>query len=142
MRDPILPPVLALALWSLVVLAWLAATRARALRGVRIDLSRNFGGRGQDLERAVPPRVAWPAHNYTHLHEQPTVFYAVALATAMLGAGDGWGARLAWAYALLRIVHSVWQIRVNRVDVRALLFFASTAALIALTVRALLIAVR
>ena len=65
------------------------------------------------LEGLIPREVQWKAHNYNHLHEAPTVFYAVALALAVLGQGDGLNAKIAWAYVGLRIVHSIWQSTVN-----------------------------
>jgi hypothetical protein len=87
----------------------------------------------------LPPHVRWKADNYNHLMEQPTVFYAVALALALLGHGDGWAARLAWAYVALRVVHSLVQALWNRIEVRFSLFTLSTFALIgmiAIAVRA------
>lgn len=44
---------------------------------------------------------------------------------------------LAWLYALLRIVHSVWQSTVNRLPLRTSLFWLSTLCLIVLALRAL-----
>ena len=29
--------------------------------------------------------MQWKAHNYNHLHEQPTLFYAVAVVLAIVG---------------------------------------------------------
>ncbi len=33
----------------------------------------------KSLDRVLPPEVQWKAHNYNHLHEAPTVFYAIAI---------------------------------------------------------------
>jgi len=68
--------------------------------------------------------------------EQPTVFYAVALSLAVLGEGSGTNATLAWAYFGSRVVHSVFQSTVNKIEVRFALFFLSSLILIALTVNA------
>ena len=43
------------------------------------------GGTGKDLDGKLPEKIQWIAHNYNHLHEAPTVFYAVALALALIG---------------------------------------------------------
>jgi len=68
--------------------------------------------------------------------EQPTLFYAVSVIIALLGAAAG-DVLAAWIYVALRILHSVWQATVNVVPVRFVLFQLATVALIWLTVRAL-----
>ena len=47
--------------------------------------------------------------------EQPRLFYAVALTLALLDAGAGFNAALAWLYVALRIAHSLVQATVNAV---------------------------
>ena len=69
--------------------------------------------------------------------EQPTVFYAIALSLAMLGQGDGINLTLAWTYVGIRVVHSLLQALVNKIEVRFVLFFLSSLALIGLTINAL-----
>lgn len=128
--------VIALTLWSLVVLGWLFVRRFSAMRIKGVSLKGRRGGRGQDLEGVLPPGPTWVSHNYTHLMEQPTLFYAVALALAVMGAGGGWSAGLAWSYVALRIVHSLVQGTSNIIAVRASLFMASSLILAALTLRA------
>ena len=94
------------------------------------------GWTGAKLEGLLDPKIQWKAHNYNHLHEAPTVFYAVALVLAIIGQGDGLNATIAWIYVFLRIVHSIWQATVNRVMVRFALFSLSSLALIALILHA------
>jgi hypothetical protein len=84
----------------------------------------------------MPPKVNWKSHNYTHLMEQPTLFYAVVAVLALAGAGDGVNVTLAWAYVGIRVVHSFWQALVNIVPVRAALFTLSTLCLLALSINA------
>jgi len=86
----------------------------------------------------LDPKVMWKAHNYNHLMEQPTVFYAIAFVLALTGWGDGLNAQLAWGYVIIRILHSLWQATVNTIPVRFLLFISSSLCLIALTVHALM----
>jgi hypothetical protein len=83
-------------------------------------------------------KASWVADNYNHLHEAPTVFYAVALTLAMVEQGDGLNLTLAWAYVVLRVLHSIVQISSNRVIVRFGLFVFSTLVLIALVLHAAL----
>jgi hypothetical protein len=67
--------------------------------------------------------------------EQPTIFYAAVFIIALMG-GNETDMLFAWIYAVLRILHSLWQATVNRVPVRFGLFLLSTIALIYLAYRA------
>lgn len=136
MHSQILAPVVALVAWSLLVLLWVVVTRMPALKAAGIDLSKARGGRPGGLDGVLPDATQWKAHNYIHLMEQPTLFYAVCLALALLGAGDGLNATLAWAYVALRVAHSLVQGTNNIIRYRFMLFALSTLALIALTARA------
>lgn len=139
MPGTVLTSAAVLVLWSLVMLFWLAGSRLPQARKMGIDISKAVGGRGSDLDPAMPPQVAWKSHNYAHLMEQPTIFYATVAILAIAGAGaDGLNVALAWGYVLIRIIHSVWQSTVNKVQTRFLLFLASTLCLLVLAVRALL----
>jgi hypothetical protein len=112
------------------------ATRIPAMQRAKIDAAKMVGGTGKSLDEVLPPDVQWKAHNYNHLMEQPTVFYAVALALAIGGMGGGLNAQLAWAYVALRILHSLIQATVNRVMWRFGIFALASLALIALCIHA------
>lgn len=129
MPMPILAPAAILVAWSVVMLLWALAVRMPALKNAKIPKNRTVGGRGSDLDGILPRETQWKAHNYNHLMEQPTIFYAVVLILAVIGHGTGFNATLAWAYAGLRIVHSIWQATVNTIPVRFGLFSLSTIAL-------------
>jgi hypothetical protein len=92
--------------------------------------------RRHDLEAVLPPQTVWKAHNYTHLMEQPTIFYPTVLILALLGPGEA-DVTVAWAYVGLRVVHTLWQALVNRIPVRVALFALSTLCLMWLAVSAL-----
>ena len=135
-QSPIFAPAIVLVLWSLFMLGWLAVTRLPAMARAGIDLTTVVGSRGVNLEGIIPDRVNWKAHNYAHLMEQPTLFYATVVILGVVGAGDGINLQLAWAYVLLRVAHSVVQATWNRVAVRFALFSLATAALLVLAVNA------
>lgn len=135
MQANILTPAAVLVVWTLIMLVWMAATRGPALRKLGTDKLKH-GARGQDLERLIADEINWKAHNYAHLLEQPTVFYA-AVFILMLSGYDLADTLLAWLYVVLRIVHSVWQAVINRQPVRMILFLASSVVLIVLALRAL-----
>jgi hypothetical protein len=136
-HHTILAPAAALALWTLIMLLWMVATRLPALSKAGVNLTTAPpGGRGVDLEKVLPGSTNWKAHNYAHLVEQPTIFYAVVMILAIAGSGAGLNTTLAWAYTGLRILHSLWQATVNTIPVRFVLFLLSTLCLIALSVHA------
>ena len=133
----ILQPIVALMIWTMIVWVWMYATRIPAMQANKnIDTKHLHGGTGKDLDGVLPDRVQWKAHNYNHLHEQPTVFYAVAIVLAIVGAGDGIPALLAWIYTGLRIIHTLVQVTANKVMVRFVLFALSSIVLMALIVMA------
>lgn len=131
-HSPILAPVVALVAWSLVMWVWLYATRLPAMRAAKVALDPTVPP-GQ-LTAGLPPQVRWKADNYNHLMEQPTLFYAVALVLALLGQGSGTAVTLAWAYVILRIIHSLVQVIVNNIMARFTLFVLSSLCLVGLTV--------
>lgn len=140
MMAQILAPAAVLIAWSLIMLVWTGLARFPAMKRAGIDIDkRGPGGRGQDLDGRIEPRAQWKAHNYAHLMEQPTLFYAAVIIIALLGAAAG-DVLAAWIYVGLRIVHSLWQSLVNRLPVRFTLFALSTLALAWLTGRALALA--
>ena len=135
MQAQMLAPAAVLVVWTLIMLFWMAGTRLPAASKAGIDIGAKPGGRGQDLEDRLPPNVVWKSHNLTHLHEQPTLFYALCAIIAIMGAGAG-DTLAAWLYVGLRIVHSIWQATVNKVPVRFVLFLTSTFVLAYLAYRA------
>jgi hypothetical protein len=137
MYSPILVPVIALVAWTLLIMVWMVVTRFAAMKRKGISLKGRVGGRGgAQLEGVVEDEVMWKAHNYMHLVEQPTLFYAIALTLAIGHGGGGWSTILAWAYVALRIAHSLVQTTVNVVAYRFILWALAGAALTGLTVQA------
>ena len=130
--SPLLGPVVALVAWSILMFFWLAIARAPQLRGRKIP----NGVRGADLEREDPGRRNWPAHNYVHLMEQPTIFYAIVFALILMGFDRPINVYLAWGYVAFRILHSIFQATVNVVPVRFIIFLLATLCLIGLTTHA------
>lgn len=132
--QPLLGPVVALVAWSLVMWLWMYATRIPAIRAARMRLDPN-APRGEQMS-TLPARVRWKADNYNHLMEQPTIFYAIVLALALLGDRSELSLAMAWTYVVLRVLHSLVQALVNRIELRFALFVLSTLPLIVLTWRA------
>lgn len=133
----ILQPVVALMIWTMIIWAWMYITRIPAMQKAQIqpDDAQIVGL----LDQKLPQSVQWKAHNYNHLHEAPTVFYAVAIVLAIIGQGDGMNAFIAWIYVGLRVIHSLVHVTANKVMVRFVLFLLSSLALIALILHAAMV---
>lgn len=138
MDTSILAPAAILVVWSLLMLFWMAGARLPAMSKAGIDLGTAVGGRGVDIDPNVPPSVAWKSHNYAHLMEQPTIFYATVMILAIAGAATPLLVSVAWAYTLLRVAHSIWQATINKVNIRFVLFLLSTLCLLFLAVHAVM----
>ena len=137
--SPLLGPVVALVLWSLVMLLWAVIARGGAFRRKGITLGNiPRGSRGSALDGAGEDLAQWKAHNYNHLMEQPTIFYATVFALVLMGFDHQINVWLAWGYVALWIAHSLVQASVNIVANRLPLFLLSTLCLISLTVHAAL----
>jgi hypothetical protein len=135
----ILAPVVALVAWSLVMMVWMYAVRFPAMKRKGISLKGRVGSRTGSLEGVVEDHVNWKAHNYNHLMEQPTLFYAIALTLALLGRGGGANLWLAWAYVAFRVAHSLVQATTNVVRWRFYLFIGASLCLAALTLHAAMV---
>jgi hypothetical protein len=135
MDTAILTPALALVTWTLIVWAWMYALRIPAMNAAGIDPD---DARHPGSLNILPESVRSVADNYNHLHEQPTVFYALVFYTQLAGTGTGTLVMLAWCYVGLRVVHSLVQNTINKVMIRFSVFVLSSLMLIAMTVLNLL----
>jgi hypothetical protein len=136
MHSPLLGPVVALVAWTLIVQIWMYATRLPAMRRKGISLKGRVGSKGGNLDGVLDPQVQWKAHNYNHLLEQPTIFYAIVIALILMGFDAPINVYLAWGYVAFRILHSLVQATVNLVMYRFLLFIAGSLCLLGLTTHA------
>lgn len=127
----LLGPVIALVAWSMVMWAWMYATRLPAMYAARMKPDPE-APRGEQMS-LLPAQVRWKADNYNHLMEQPTIFYALVISLALIGVQTGATLLFAWAYVFLRIAHSLVQALVNKIELRFLLFMLSNIPLLVLT---------
>jgi hypothetical protein len=136
----ILKPVVALAAWTMIMWVLLYATRLPAMSRAGIDGTKLVGTTGaglrSDLIAKGEAKASWVTDNYNHLHEAPTVFYAISIVLALINQGGGTNATIAWVYVGLRFAHSLVQMIGNRVILRFSLFALSSLALIALVLHA------
>jgi len=131
-HHPLLQSVVALLAWTAMMFIWMYATRIPAMIKAGFDLRNRVGGQGSDLDQLLPPGVQWKAHNYNHLVEQPTLFYAVAVVLVLTNCQSPIALYAAWAYVLLRVIHSLIQSVSNRILYRFPIFMLASIALIIL----------
>jgi hypothetical protein len=122
-------PILTLIAWTLVMWTWMYATRIPAMQKMGIDPQAAVKPGSLDV---LPQNVRQIADNYNHLHEQPTLFYALALTAHVGNLADGVAIWLAWGYVALRVLHSLVQATVNLVTLRFGVFALASLVLIAL----------
>lgn len=127
-----LTPLLALIVWTLIVWVWMYATRLPAMSKAKINPDEAIHPGSLS---ALPTHVRVVADNYNHLHEQPTIFYALAIYSFLVGVGDPLNIWLAWAYVALRIAHSLAQIVIRNVRLRFFIFAAGSIALMIIAAR-------
>jgi hypothetical protein len=123
-------PVVALVIWSLIMLIWLYATRIPAMAKAKLK-----PGQATKAEVEALP-VANVASNYNHLMEQPTLFYAICFALQFLDQANDINIGLAWLYVAIRVVHSIVQATVNIILIRFSIFMVASIVLIMLTFHA------
>jgi hypothetical protein len=133
--NTLIAPVMVLVAWSLLMWLWMYVQRMPAMS--------KAGLKPQDAAfpgslNGLPAPARQAADNYNHLMEQPTIFYAAALAIQVAGHADGMAVHFAWVYVGVRVLHSLLQVSVNLVTVRFLLFVVSTGVLAAMVVRELM----
>ncbi|AQQ68252.1 hypothetical protein Mag101_11830 [Microbulbifer agarilyticus] len=128
--NQLIQPVVALIVWSMVMWLWMYATRLPAIISMKLEMD-PMAPRGEQMAK-LPASVRWKADNYNHLMEQPTLFYAVVLALAVMGVSSGLALYAAWTYVALRIIHSLVQVLGNKIEVRFAVFVASNVPLLLL----------
>ena len=112
----LLTPVLALIIWTFIIFLIMAFGRVSFMNNPQDAAD------SKDYKSQLPAWVNRTADNYNHLFEQPVAFYAVILSIALINSFDSVMVQLAWAYVLIRIIHSFVQLTINIVLVRFFLF--------------------
>ncbi|GAB2867697.1 MAPEG family protein [Pseudoduganella ginsengisoli] len=118
-------PVIALAVWTLLIQISIAFTRVRA--GVRRQIQANDFKYGESP--AVPPEVCIPNRNYMNLLEAPVLFYVACIVLFATAGATHATVALAWLYVALRIVHSLIHLTYNDVMHRLSAFASSNVVL-------------
>lgn len=135
MAASILTPILALIVWSLVIWLWMYVKRVPAMQ--KASIQPNDARHPGSLD-VLPSATRQVADNYNHLMEQPTIFYALVFYLYLSAQADHTAILLAWAYVILRVLHSLVQCTINQVTLRFSVFTISTLVLAVMAARAVL----
>ena len=136
MTQELILPVVVLAVWTFIMAMWMFLTRIPAMN--KMNIQADDAKHTSEIAGLLPSKIRAVGDNYNHLHEQPTIFYALALAIAVAGHADGLFVQLAWAFVGLRILHSLIQVTFNAVMLRFGVFFISWLVLAVMGVREIL----
>jgi hypothetical protein len=133
--DTILTPMLAMIIWTFIMWLWMYATRLPAMKKAGINAAKMKHKSEFDV---FPASVTNIADNYNHLHEQPTIFYALVIYCHLVGMADPLTIGLGWLYVALRVTHSLIHALWNFIPVRFFVFVASSVVLMVISGRAVL----
>ncbi|MGC6476289.1 MAG: MAPEG family protein [Parvibaculales bacterium] len=136
MIEQLIFPVIVLAVWTFVMAMWMFLTRIPTM--TKMNIKPDDAKHTSEIAGLLPSKIRAVGDNYNHLHEQPTIFYALALGIAIAGHADALFVQLAWAFVGLRILHSLVQVTFNAVMVRFVVFFISWLVLAVMGVREIL----
>jgi len=112
----LLTPILVLIIWTFLIFLMMAFGRVKFMKNPQDAAD------SKDYKDHLPAWVNRTADNYNHLFEQPVAFYAVTLSIALINDFNDLIVQLAWAFVLIRIIHSLVQLTINIVLVRFFLF--------------------
>lgn len=127
-QDSIFAPMGVLALMTFVALTLIPIRRFRAgFAGQIVPDDFKYGESGN-----VPPEVSIPNRAYMNLLEMPLLFYVICILAFVTQRVDSLFLLLAWAYAGLRLLHSLVHLTYNNVYHRLVFFAASNFVVIAL----------
>lgn len=136
---PILYPMFAMVLLTVVVLLSMAMYRIRLVRSRKISFGyyRTFSGKSSDK---VPERFHQFANNFTNLCQMPTIFYAACCTIMALKLNDPLLVNLAWGFVVFRALHSYIHTTYNNVMHRFPVFVLSNVTMMIMWIRIMVLA--
>ena len=129
MLIAILWPTFALVALIILVWFWLTVERGRHIKR-KPPTGEDFAT-GEAALRYFTP-VEMPANNFRNLFEMPVLYFAIVPLLMITHQGNHVQVALAWAFVLLRAVHSFIHIVVRKVMIRAPVYWLGSAVLMAM----------
>ncbi len=138
MSSPILQPAAIMMLLTIAV--WCYMYFLRISFSIRHKISPQKISSPERINAVLPARVNQPSNNLKNLFELPVIFYAICIALHAMEQTDYWFIGLAWAFTLLRILHSIIHCTSNQVMVRFSVYILSSIVLWVMVLRFTLLA--
>lgn len=126
---PLLWPIIAMAALTFVVWFALVVVRVRHI-GANPPTAETFRS-GANAKSYFEP-VELPANNLANMFEMPVLFFVLAILLLVTELANDIQVILAWAFVLLRAAHSYVHIVVRNVRTRAMIYWLSSAVLLAM----------
>ncbi|MCH9696097.1 MAG: MAPEG family protein [Gammaproteobacteria bacterium] len=137
--DAIFLPMLGLMTLTAVVWFHMYAVRIPAMKRARIDVQTYTTP--QKVIEHLPVEASYPANNLKNLLELPVLFYGLCLYLYVTGSVDSFYVFAAWAFLMLRVLHSIVHCTRNIVIVRFYLYASGAVVLWCMLGRALFSAI-
>lgn len=118
-QAALLTPVFVLVLWTFIIFLIMACGRVKHIKDLQ-----EFDVQKKTSIGLLPAWVERTADNYNHLFEQPVAFYAITICIALINDFNPLMIQLAWAFVIIRIIHSMVQLTFNLIFLRFGLFAA------------------
>jgi hypothetical protein len=134
-QDRIFGPLFAMMILTMVVWAYMYAKRIPFIRSLNTEPNQLTPA---ELARRSPASVSNPSDNLKNLFEIPVIFYALTLYLFAARQVDGLYLAAAWAFVVLRILHSAVHCTINIVLLRFALYAASCACLFFILLRSVM----
>lgn len=128
-------PMATLVLLTALMISFMLVLRVKAVRTRKVSpryFKLNEGGN-------VPAQLTAVTQNYNNLLELPILFYAVCILAIILNQSTDYFIYHAWAFVVLRVIHSYIHITYNHIVHRLLVFSASCLVLISMWVKVVLL---
>lgn len=134
--ETIFQPMLLVMVLTVVVWVYLYAVRIPAMRKARKP-AQTYTVPNTVTEH-LPEEANYPANNFKNLFELPVLFYVLCLYLYVTNNVDAVYIYAAWAFFLLRAVHSLIHCTINRVIWRFASYCLGAAALFLMLIRAVI----
>ena len=131
-------PMLGMMVLTLLVWVYMFVQRVGFAQSNKLDIEQFKTP--ADVQTLVPADVSGASNNFKNLFELPVIFYAVCLYLMASGQVDSFYANCAWAFLLLRCLHSLIHCSYNRVAHRFGVYILSALVLWVMVVRAFMAA--
>ena len=132
-QNQIFGPVFAMMLLTIAVWAYMYAKRIPFINSLDLEPEQITPA---ELARRSPPAVSNPSDNLRNLFEVPILFYAICVYLFVTQSVDSAYVIAAWAYFVLRLIHSAVHCTINIVILRFIIYALSCACLFLMILRA------